>query len=65
VSQWVNTSVAQAVVQHFLHLGQNQQEVCLQFFNWLILNVPPTAAAPQNNVLSQACMGDHENGMLC
>jgi len=37
----------------------------VQFFNLLILNVPPTAAVQWNNVLSQARMGDRENGMLC
>jgi hypothetical protein len=64
VMKCVNTRVAQAVVQHFLYLSQNQQEVCLQFFNWLILNVLPTAAL-WNNVLFQTCMGDCENGVLC
>jgi hypothetical protein len=64
VMKRVNTRVAQAVVQQLLYLSQNQQKVCVQFFNWLILNVPP-AAAPRNNVLSQACMGDRENGVLC
>jgi hypothetical protein len=60
-----NARVAQAAVQHFLYLSQNQQEMCLQFFNWLILNVQPTAAAPRNNVLSQACRGGIVKMVCC
>lgn len=65
VMKHVNSRVVQAVVQQFLYFSQNQQEVFLQFFHWLIVYVPPGAAALQNCVFSQACMGDHENGVLC
>lgn len=42
--------VAQKVLQHFCAFSRK----CVQFFSWLILNIPLATAAPRNN-FSHTC----------
>jgi hypothetical protein len=37
---------------------------CLQFFLWLILNVPLATAGLWNNTFSRACPGGRQNGVI-